>query len=77
LWHYRSDNFRQHSCIEICGFYCTQGHHLQAEITVNTKLVGDEHTKAKRNVWEQNETTQSVSTANIQKNETVAGQDDR
>jgi hypothetical protein len=33
--------------------------------------------KAKRKVWEQNETTQSVSTANTQKNETVAGEDDR
>lgn len=54
-----------------------QGHPLQAEITVNTKLLGDEHMKAKRKVWEQNETTQSVNTANIQKNETVAGQDDR
>lgn len=44
---------------------------------VNTKLLGDEHMKAKQNVLEQNETTQSVSTANIQKTETVAGQDDR
>jgi hypothetical protein len=33
--------------------------------------------KAKQRDWGQNETTQPVSTANIQKNETVAGQDDR
>jgi len=57
--------------------YCTQGHPLQAEVTVSTKLLGDEHVKVKRKVCEQNETTHSVSTANIQKNETVAGQDDR
>lgn len=53
-----------------------EGHPLQAEITVNTKLLGAEHKKAKRKVGEQNETTQVVSTADIQKNETVAGQDD-
>jgi hypothetical protein len=52
-------------------------HLLQAEIAVNTKLLGDEHMKAKQKVWEQNETTQSVSTADIQENETLAGQDDR
>jgi hypothetical protein len=33
--------------------------------------------KAKQKFWEQNETTQSVNTADTQKNETVAGQDDR
>jgi len=33
--------------------------------------------KAKQKCWEQNETTQSVITADIQQNETVAGQDDR
>jgi hypothetical protein len=33
--------------------------------------------KAKQKVGDQNESTQSVSTADIQKNETVAGQDDR